>query len=313
MPRFFTLFWLAVGLSSVAVAQDKTAFAKQDIIYGYKDGLALTMALLKPQKPNGKAVISMVSGNWVSSYAKEDGFAELASPLLASGYTVFLTLHGSAPRYTIADALKDVQRAVQYVRFNAGLYGVDAASIGITGASSGGHLALLAATADDAKNPSSKDPVEQASSKVQAAAVFFPPTDFLNWGVKGFSPAGRKPLLQQLGVLGAFEFKEWDSVKRVYTVVQDEERYMNIAKSLSPAQLVTSDDAPTYMVHGDKDLIVPLQQSREMQEKLQAANIPVALTVKPGAGHGWKGMTDDEAEFVKWFDRYLRPNATGSH
>ncbi len=313
MPHRFVFLFVYFISSPALFAQDKPTFSKQDIIYGYKDGLALTMLLMKPQKPNGKAVISLVSGNWVSSHEKEDSYANNAMPFVAAGYTVFLTLHSSAPRFTIADALKDVRRAVQYVRYNAGLYGIDAAAIGITGASSGGHLSLLAATSDDVKNPASKDPVERMSSKVQAAAVFFPPTDFLNWGMKGFNPASQKALLQQFDVLGAFEFREWDSVKHVYAVVPDGDNYMNIARALSPAQLVTPDDAPTYMIHGDKDLTVPLQQSQEMQEKLKAANIPVALIIKPGAGHGWKGMADDEAEFVRWFDKYLRPIPTGTH
>jgi dipeptidyl aminopeptidase/acylaminoacyl peptidase len=68
----------------------------------------------------------------------------------------------------------------------------------------------------------------------------------------------------------------------------------------------TADDAPTYIMHGDKDPEVPLQQSQWIQQKLKVVNMPVTLTVKPGAGHGWKGMNEDEAEMVKWFDKYLQ-------
>ena len=70
--------------------------------------------------------------------------------------------------------------------------------------------------------------------------------------------------------------------------------------------MVTADDAPAYIMHGDKDETVPLQQSQLMVQKLKAAGVPVELSVKAGAGHGWKGMNDDEKEFIKWFDKYLK-------
>ena len=48
-------------------------------------------------------------------------------------------------RYTIADAAPDIERAVRYIKYHARDYGVDSNKIGITGGSSGGNLALLAA------------------------------------------------------------------------------------------------------------------------------------------------------------------------
>ena len=59
--------------------------------------------------------------------------------------------------------------------------GIDAHQLGLMGASAGGHLASLAAvTADE-------------STRVKAVAVFFPPTDFLDYGGKRLdqSPEGR--------------------------------------------------------------------------------------------------------------------------
>lgn len=170
----------------------------------------------------------------------------------------------------------------------------------------GGHLALIACTSDDISNRAAKDPVERVSSKVQAAAVLFPPTNFLNWGQNGFYPVNQKLLLEQYGLLGAFEFKQFDSSKLIYTPIEDEEKIVAIAKSISPAQLVTVDDAPTYIIHGDKDRTVPFQQSELILEKLSAVKVPVVLTIKSGADHGWKNENEDRKEFVKWFDKYLK-------
>lgn len=303
--KYISIF-VSLVLSVPALSQDSTRYTQQEVIYGRRDGMALTMLVLTPAAANGKAIISLNSGNWVSSYHRMDRMVDKAKPFVKSGYTVFITLHSSAPRYAIPDAIKDVLRAVQYVRYNAGVYRVDSSLIGITGTSSGGHLSLCAGTANDIINVSSSDPVERVSSKVQAVAVFCPPTDFLNYGKEGVSPAGQKKLLQELRLLGAFTFTEWDAKKNVYLPVEDETKRRSIDSLVSPAQMVTADDAPTYMMHGDKDLLVPMQQSKWMEQKLKAAGIPVELSIKEGAGHGWKSMTEDQDNFIRWFDTYLR-------
>jgi hypothetical protein len=35
-----------------------------DVVYGHKDGLALTFDVYHPARPNGAGVISIVSGGW---------------------------------------------------------------------------------------------------------------------------------------------------------------------------------------------------------------------------------------------------------
>jgi len=295
---------IGLFLATPAFSQD-SSFSQQEVIYGRRDGMALTMVVLTPAKANGKGIISMVSGNWLSGYDRLERMINRAKPFVGGGYTVFLTMHSSGPRYAIPDAIEDVQRAVQYVRYHAALYKIDSSLIGITGTSSGGHLSLCAGTANDVMNTRSNDPVERVSSKVQAVAVFCPPTDFLNYGSQGLNAGMQKPLLQQLRLSGAFAYTELDAKKFMYVPVEDDNKRLSIDTLISPAQMVTADDAPAYIMHGDKDKLVPLQQSKLMEEKLLAAKVPVQLTVKAGADHGWRSMVEDEKEFVQWFDKYL--------
>jgi len=293
-------------ISSVVLSQDNASYSQTEIIYGRKDGMALTMTVITPKKANGKAIVSLISGGWVSSFDWQSSYLKSSLPYVNSGYTVFLTIHSSAPRYAIPDAFEDVQRAIQFVRSNALIYHIDKDYIGITGASSGGHLALLAATANDFINVSSKDPIEKVSSKVQAVAVFFPPADFLNFGQTGFNPTNKTDLLQEMDLIGAFQYTKWDSITNTYKVIQNKDERFRIDSLMSPAEMVTSDDAPAYMIHGDKDDVVPLQQSQLMEQKLRAARVVVKLTVKEGAGHGWKNEIDDSKKFIEWFDKYLK-------
>jgi acetyl esterase/lipase len=183
---------LMTSLLSPCLAQESDAklFTRtEDVVYGQKYGTALTMDVFQP-KTNGNeaALIYVVSGGWFSSHLAIDlGFAR---EFLKRGYTVFAVVHGSQPKYDITEVLKDMHRSVRYVRFHAKDYNVDPDRIGIYGGSAGGHLSLMQGTAGDQGNPNSKDPVDKLSSRVQAAACFFPPTDFLNYGKPGEEALG---------------------------------------------------------------------------------------------------------------------------
>src|ERR1700692_1506651 len=86
---------------------------------------------------------------------------------------------------SIPECAADLNRDVLYIRSHAKDYHIDPDRIGITGASAGGHLSVMQGTAGDAGDKNGKDPVDQTSSRVQAVACFFPPTDFLNYGKPG--------------------------------------------------------------------------------------------------------------------------------
>src|SRR5215212_5031514 len=89
-------------------AQDTLSFTKTEIIYGRKDGMALTMLMLVPkERPNGKAIISLASGNWVSGYNSAVNFANRSDIYINKGYTVFIVIHGSQPRYAIPNEISD--------------------------------------------------------------------------------------------------------------------------------------------------------------------------------------------------------------
>lgn len=296
---FFLLFFQAQ-------AQDTMAFTRREVIYGRKDGLAMTMLVLTPAKGNQRGIVSIISGNWISSMGRTQRWIDISKNYLNHGYTVFLVVHGSQPRYSLQDAVGDTKRAVQFIRYNAAQYRISPDYIGVLGSSSGGHLALMAGLADNSGNSASTDPVERISGKVQAVACFFPPTDFLNYGMQGINPAQQKRFLQSLGVLGAFTFTEYDSTKKVYVEVTDSARIISIAKAMSPAQLVTPDDPPVMIWHGDKDLIVPLQQSQVLKQKMEATGLPIVLKIKPGGQHGWRDILEDEKEFIGWFDKQLK-------
>jgi acetyl esterase/lipase len=222
--------------------------------------------------------------------------------LLKRGYTVFEVVHGSQPKFTIPEVLEDMHRAVRYIRYHAADYGIDPQRIGISGASAGGHLSLMQGTAGAKGDPEAKDPIDRESSRVQAVACFFPPTDFLNYGQPGENAIGR-------GVLknfkAPFDFQEFDKETKHFVDITDEAKIEEIGRQISPVNHVTADDPPTLIIHGDADKLVPIQQAELIVDKLKTTGVPAEVVVKKGAAHGWPNLPDDMKTIADWFDKYL--------
>ncbi|RME96395.1 MAG: alpha/beta hydrolase, partial [Verrucomicrobia bacterium] len=151
------------------------------IVYGQRHGRPLTLDILRPRHPNGLGVITVVSGSWKSGPPGSLG-TWIVAPLIRRGYTVFAACHVSQPEASVPEIIEDIHRAVRFVRHHSREYGVDPDRLGITGGSAGGHLSLMIATRGGPGPADALDPVDRASSAVQAVAVFFPVTDLLHLG-----------------------------------------------------------------------------------------------------------------------------------
>jgi acetyl esterase/lipase len=272
--------------------------AIEDVVYGHKDGLALTLDVLEPQSDRtGLGLILVSSGSWNSK--KSDILAEeedrrkndhWVQGLLKGGFTVFVVRHGSSPRYHVPDMTPDIIRSVRFVRANAERFNIDADNLGITSGSSGGHLSLMAAMKGDDGIADSKDPIERVSSRTQAIVAWFPPTDLVNWSIpKGYA-------MIELSRPGFFE--------RVLGKVTDLEPQL---REISPLYSATKDAPPLLLIHGDADKTVPLQQSEVMKKKYEELGLTVELIVHPGGGHSsWPGIMDQYPVVWDWFNEHLK-------
>ena len=293
------LLAFALLAGSSVLAEEGTVRRTEDVIYGRKSGMALTLDVFEPAKPNGCGVLFLVNGGWLSSKATpllvtiRPGDYD---PYLSRGYTVFAVVTSSQPRFTIHEEMEDVQRAVRFIRASANKYGVRPDCLGVLGSSSGGHLTLSTAARGGPGKADAADPVERESSEVQAVACFFPPTDFLNYGGPGISGLGEGPLAPLEVAFGTRDLLPEERAK--------------LGREISPIYAVTRKLPPTLIIHGNADKVVPLQQSESFVERAKAAGAPhVKLIVRPGKGHGWGDFwrsAEDTKEFADWFDQHLR-------
>jgi len=299
--RFGVLFFvLAAALDSVGRADD--AFipydAIEDIVYGHKDGLALTLDVIDPKNDrNGIGLVLVSSGSWISKKSdvpdeedKRRKYDHWMQGLLKGGFTLFVVRHGSSPKYMVPEMPGDILRSIRFVRANAERFRVDPLHLGITSGSSGGHLSLMAATKGDDGKPEAADPVERVSSRTQAVVAWFPPTDMVNWnGPKGFA---------------LLSIVRPDLFERMFGEIKDLESQL---REISPIQFVSKDSPPLLLIHGDADKTVPIQQSNVMKAKYEEMGLTVKMVVQPGGGHSsWPGIMDQYPIVWDWFKTHLK-------
>lgn len=261
----------------------------QDVLYGFKDGVALTLDVIQPQNPNGYGIVHVLSTSWSSTH---DGIrAGNYRLFLERGYTIFAVVHSSPPKFNPDEMLADLRRAVRFVRHESGRFGVKGERLGLTGRDSGAHLALLLAASGEAGDPKAKDPVEREPAAVAALGCFYPVTDLLHWGTASGPTvnAGNKPFYEA-ATLGA----------------DDESGRNDWARRFSPILLVSSNLPPTLLVHGTADPTFPFQQSEAFTKRAREVGARVELLAKDGKEHGWPGMVEELAKIIDWFDLYLR-------
>jgi acetyl esterase/lipase len=294
MKRTLVILALLCSLTTSTFAQSPQMVGykrTEDVIYHRKSGTALTLDVFEPEKKNGASVFFMVSGGFVSSH---DGVnAKTYLPFLERGYTVFAVVHACQPKFQIPEITQDIHRAIRYVRHHAARWGVNTNTFGITGMSAGGHLSLTMGTQGREGSATAKDPIDRASSAVQAVACFFPPTDFANWGAPGDNQVG-------IGKVGT-------QFKGAFGPRSDEaESRAELGKEISPINFVSKASAPMLIIHGEADGLVPIYQAEIFAKKCADAGALCKVIRKPGADHGWKGIEQDLVTCADWFDEHLR-------
>lgn len=278
---------LVVFIVSPSVRADDWRTITPDVIYGHKAGMALTYDVVRPTQPNGAAVLFMVSGGWVSLWGDPNGAVRAEKPaglnlfekIVDRGYTLILVRHGSSPYFKVPDAVSDVRLAIRHIRSQSDKFGIDPNRIGVCGGSAGGHLSLILGSLGDDGDAKGKTALDKVSSRVQAVVAYFPPTDIREY-------VNHKTLSESFP---AIVFPE------------------NEADDVSPLLAVTSDDAPTLLIHGDKDELVPISHSERYNEAMKKAGAQCELIVMKGAAHGFPGEQGTQAEtaLLDWFDKYL--------
>jgi len=285
----------AVGLAALAVlavAAPGCGTVLRNVEYarpGGPKGKPLLLDLYLPKSEHPAPVILWVHGGGWRRGSKAHCPAVAMVP---RGYAVASIDYRLSDEATFPAQIHDCKAAVRWLRAHAPEYTLDADRIGAWGASAGGHLVALLGTTGGVKDLEGEGLHVGESSRVQAVCDFFGPTDLVALTrafTRGKADPAHTPMAK---LIGGPVLANQDTADRA-----------------NPIRYITADDPPFLIMHGDRDRLVPVSQSRLLHGALKKAGIESTLHVVKGAGHGFGGPAVG-AKVVAFFDRHLKKPAS---
>lgn len=288
------------------VSQTTRARKYEKVTYGVVSGASLTMDIYKPDNSNKIGVIiipgtafgyaystSYSQASITENFASDtEYFGKFAKTLVDRGYTIFVINHRLAPQFHYADILADCQRAVRFVRFNAGNYGIDPDNIGAFGYSSGGTLcAMLGVT--DLDNYTLQTGIEAVGSKVQSVVTLAGRFDLSDFN-KQEDTAIQNPIISRVLLNYVGELPMVEDGKYVLKGKYAE---------ASPISWVNNGDASFLIYCSYDDPLVPQRQENRMYKKLLDSGVDAKLNVANNERHN---PIPNIQEIDDWFLTHLK-------
>lgn len=278
----------------------------ESVVYGMVSGASLTMDIYKPGNSNKMGIVIIPGTAFGYAYSSEYGelsmtenfardtsyFGKYARLLVDKGYTIFVINHRLAPQFHYADIIRDCQRAVRFIRFNAKKYEIDPDNIGAFGYSSGATLCAMLGVTDGSNN--SKQPgVDAVSSKVQSVVTLAARFDLSDFNKKEdtaiLNPIITRVLYNYMG--------ELPMVENGYYILSG--KYAEA----SPITHADKGDASFLIYCSYDDPLVPQRQEANMYRKLIENGIDAKINTNNGEGHTPIPGID---EIDKWFIVHLK-------
>ena len=286
MKKSFLLRSALVALVAVFAApfyclaqDDKQEFDQVlDVVYKKVGDREIKLNLYRPVDQDGKVVagtpllIWLDSGCWYSDKPGNGGLWRMMDAL-KKDFAIASVSHRPITEAPFPAPIEDVRAAVRFLRKHAADYGYDPNRIAVSGASSGGHLSLMLGVSDEKSIFDVGDNLD-VSGQPQAVIEFFGPADFEVVFERFAAQA-----LDCIYLANASPREAADPNS------PDHAALMENAKKFSPITYVDEHFAPTLILQGADDPIVPLSQSALMYEALKIAGVRTQMIVADGGVH----------------------------
>lgn len=256
----------------------------RDVLYRVVGGEKLLMDIYTPDSVGGgsaPAVVFLHGGGWQGGDRTNGfGFKRDTYPLLAAGFIVVSIDYRLAPKHMFPAQIEDSKAAIRFVRANAKRFHIDPDRIGAMGESAGGHLAALLGLAPKSAGFDVGEHLDQSSAV--------------------------KAVVDLYGVHDVGKFKYRDIKETVFPE--------DLVTRASPIAYIATGAPPFLVIHGEKDGMVPIEQSDLFVKALEEAKLPVKYVRVRNANHGlWEvggpidpAMEQITREIVEFFRKNLK-------
>tara|TARA_B100000925_G_scaffold243890_1_gene193605 strand:- start:2389 stop:3285 length:897 start_codon:yes stop_codon:yes gene_type:complete len=293
MYKYLLIFICSYSICQEAVNPIEPTW--KDLNYAGDGKSYHTLDIYSPTSSNNKSplILTIYGSAWKSNRSKASKYIKksLIKPLIDAGFAVASINHRSSTDALFPAQIHDVKAAIRFLRGNASEYKIDPSFVGVTGSSSGGHLAAMAGTTSHNKLMDGNiGSFLNYDSHVNAVVDWFGPTDFLLMdicGSKMVHDAVNSPESKLIG--GAIQ--------------ENKEK----ASAANPINYISSKTPPFLIIHGMVDLTVPYCQSKVLKMALERANIESELISVRDGGHGKNVFIDKyKVEMVNFFLKNLK-------
>ena len=293
MYKYLLIFICSYSICQEAVNPIEPTW--KDLNYAGDGKSYHTLDVYSPTSSNNKSplILTIYGSAWKSNRSKASKYIKksLIKPLIDAGFAVASINHRSSTDALFPAQIHDVKAAIRFLRGNASEYKIDPSFVGVTGSSSGGHLAAMAGTTSHNKLMEGNiGSFLNYDSHVNAVVDWFGPTDFLLMdicGSKMVHDAVNSPESKLIG--GAIQ--------------ENKEK----ARAANPINYISSKTPPFLIIHGMVDLTVPYCQSKVLKMALERANIESELISVRDGGHGKNVFIDKyKVEMVNFFLKNLK-------
>ena len=272
---------------------------EKDIAYAGTKNPRQALDLYLPKAPKGDkplpVVVNIHGGAWMGG-DKSQGVGAIAGLVASGDYTAASVGYRLSGEATWPAQIHDCKAAIRWVRANAEKYHLDPDRIGVIGGSAGGHLVAMLGTGGGVEGlEGGLGPYKGVSSKVRCVVDEFGPSELLTMGDAPSSMDHNSPTSPESRLLGS-------------PVRESRE----IAAAASPITHVSKDDPPFLIIHGDKDMTVPFDQSERLTKALKGSGVEVLFIKVEGGGHGGFRNPEIPRRVRQFFDKHLRDQAVGT-
>ena len=233
----------------------------------------LSVFLPTKDKATGTAVIICPGGGYGTLLIKREG-ADVARAFNEQGVAAFVLKYRLPDDRSMNDKsigpLQDAQQAFRVVRKNAGKWNIDVGKIGIMGFSAGGHLAATTGTHFDT---AMIDNAEEINLRPDFMILVNPVISFTD----------------KIGHIGSRNNLLGNNPTDAQILFFSNEMY------------VTPSTPPTFLVHAEPDIVVPVENSITFFDALRKNNVPVEIHLYAKGEHGF--LTNPP--FYEWFGRCI--------